>query len=219
FTLTVTTAQGPFTLPVSVPTATAVKRQAFDSAGPVPVDHWRVGPSQVPIPVTGIQGVITRVQVRIHATRRIPGTMWLSLIGPSGAGVNLSLYPSPADALGTDCPASPNDVTFQDDAASSFDSATPPYVGEYRPREPLSRFAGLSGKAANGVWRIQATDMADYGTVIQCARILITYNAARSGECEEVAIAGTVTRADTGAPVAGATVRADTGFQTVTDGN
>jgi hypothetical protein len=225
-TLTVATAQGPFTLPVSVPTATAVKRQAFDSSGPVRVENiWAPGGrSSVSIPVTGVQGVITRVQVRIHATRGVRGTMRLSLFGPDTPWLGdketrLALFHTPSDGFGTDCPADSNDLTFQDDAASSFQSAPPPHVGEFRPWDPLAHFAGKSGAAANGMWTIVASDMSDDRSVIECARILITYHAARTGECEEVAIAGTVTRADTGAPVAGASVRTDTAFQTVSDAN
>ena len=220
FTLTVATAQGPFTLPVSLPTAAAVKRQAFDSSGPVRVENiWAPGGiSSMHIPVTGIQGVITRVQVRIHATRPDPGAMRLSLFAPGGPEMRLVLFQSYlSDGLGTDCPADPNDLTFQDDAAASFQNAPPPHVGAYRPWDPLARLAGRSGTAANGIWTITASDLSDDRSVIECARLLITYHVAHSGECEEVAIAGTVTRSDTGAPVAGASVRTDTAFQTVTD--
>lgn len=214
--LTVVTAEGRFTLPVSVPTA-AVKRQAFDAPAPVRVLHFSGSPTILEIPVTGVQGVITRVQVRVHVTRAMRGTMRLYLAGPDGTEATLTNSQERSFGFGTDCPASSNDVTFEDGPAKSLDTSRPPYVGEYRPFTPLTVFAGKSGAAANGVWKIRADDINDDTSVIQCARVLITYHAARSGECAEVAIAGTVTRSDTGAPVAGASVRTDTAFQTVTD--
>jgi hypothetical protein len=212
FTLTVTTGQGTFTLPFELTTGRN-KQKAFDAGGlevvPVRFDQ----PQEIAIPVSGLSGRITKVQLRVHGVPGDPpGMAGLVLQTPDGRRANLTEFGIPVGVLGTDCPASPNDVTFDAAGTQVFGAARTPYVGSFLAR----RLADLVGGRPNGVWKLQAVVSVGAPT-IRCVRLVVTTAVAESGRAEEVALAGVVRDADTGAPVAGAALLTDTGFSAVTD--
>ena len=64
------------------------------------------------------------------------------------------------DNFGADCPASANDTTFDDAAATAIATGAAPFIGSFRPDQPLAAFNGKTGAAANGNWRLFVVDNA-----------------------------------------------------------
>jgi uncharacterized repeat protein (TIGR01451 family) len=186
-TLTLTTAQGVFDLPVQFQTGTATLA-TFGSTGPVAIPDNNPAGADSPISVSGISGAISKVVVRVHITHSYDGDIALSLIGPDGTTIALSQnLGGSGDNYGTNCPADGNDTIFDDAAANLVSSASAPFVGTFKPQQALAAFAGKSGDAINGTWKLRVVDNAsgDVGT-IQCWSLTLSGRracAAGSGVC------------------------------------
>jgi subtilisin-like proprotein convertase family protein len=219
--LRVSTAQGSSTFVLSMPTATATTHTAFHGTGPVDIpDRSRV-PGVMAIPVSGFEGSVQRVVLRVHVTHPDLSGLTLRLVAPDGEAATLVRVGDLSGSdLGTGCPAGVNDTTFDAEAAMPLSEGSAPYAGAFRV-PALAELEGKSGATANGTWRLEVTDnIGSYGTVstgrIECARLLLHGAAAATGGYVEVRLAGVVTDAETGLPLEGATVSTATGFSTVT---
>ena len=219
--LRVSTAQGNSTFVLSMPMATATTHTAFHGTGPVDIpDRSRV-PGVMVLPVSGFEGPVQRVVLRVHVTHPDLSGLTLRLVAPDGEAATLvSVGDLSGGNLGTGCPAGVNDTTFDVKAVTQIRDGSAPYVGAFR-GAGLSELEGKSGAAANGTWRLEVTDnIGSYGTVssgrIECARLLLHGPAAATGGYVEVRVAGVVSDAGTGLPIEGATVSTATGFSTVT---
>jgi hypothetical protein len=210
FTLSAATAQGPFTIPFTLQTG-ASGRGVFDASGPVRIGGGQFAEvNHLAIPVSGLSGLIANVQLRVHMTSESGDDTSLTLVRPfSPASGKVFLGAVPGGALGTDCPASPNDTTFAEDGPVTLAGGTAPFAGKH-----FANFSALKGKAPNGTWKLEADRLGGL-SVIQCARLVVNTYVAESGREEEVSIAGVVREAGTGAPVPGALVTTDTGFRGV----
>jgi subtilisin-like proprotein convertase family protein len=171
-----------YVLPTGSPAGAPV---AFAATGPIPIpDNNPVG-ATLNLPVAGLTSPIGKVTVSLHLTHTFNGDIAISLIGPDNTTVVLSANRGGSgDNFGTDCPAGANDTTFNDSAATAIGSGTSPFVGSFRPDQPLAAFNGKSGAAANGNWRLFVVDNAglDIGN-IQCVTVNIDGFAATSAGC------------------------------------
>jgi subtilisin-like proprotein convertase family protein len=171
-----------YVLPTGSPAGAPV---AFAATGPIPIpDNNPVG-ATLNLPVAGLTSPIGKVTVSLHLTHTFNGDIAISLIGPDNTTVVLSANRGGSgDNFGTDCPAGANDTTFNDSAATAIGSGTSPFVGSFRPDQPLAAFNGKSGAAANGNWRLFVVDSAglDVGN-IQCVTVNIDGFAATSAGC------------------------------------
>jgi subtilisin-like proprotein convertase family protein len=102
-------------------------------------------------------GLIQDLNVRVNIAHSFTGDIDFSLQSPAGTTVQLF------NRRGSGNDNLPN-ITFDDEAAQSIDSAPTPYTGSYRPEQPLSAF---DGQDFNGVWTLTVTDSAggDTGTI------------------------------------------------------
>ena len=117
--------------------------------------------------------VIENVQVGLRLDHTYVADLNISLIHPDGTEVLLARRNGGSQnnyGEGTqDC--SGNLAYFTDGAAEGISDRTPPYVGEIRPKEPLSAF---NGKSTAGDWTLKIIDDWDYdqGTFF-CGRLAI----------------------------------------------
>lgn len=172
--LTLTTAQGPLSIPFTIVTSGGVPT-SLGATGPVAIpDNDGIGVAMT-IPVAGFSSVLSKVAVRVRITHTFDGDLVLRLRSPDNTVVLLSYQLGGNGAgFGTDCPADGNDTTFDDQAATSILTGTAPFMGSFRPQQPLSAFAGKSGAQVNGNWTLEVADLgaADVGN-IECAALLL----------------------------------------------
>ena len=121
--------------------------------------------------VSGLTQPIANISVSLYLTHTFDADLVINLVGPDGTIVTLSsLRGGSGDNYGSAC--SPRHFAQPirrqlADARSRVQRRRS--SGSFRPEQPLSRFLGKSGTAANGTWklRIQDTVDLDVGT-LQC---------------------------------------------------
>ena len=133
------------------------------------------------VDVQGVSQQIADVVVSVHVTHHYDSDLTLALVGPDGTRVVLTENNGGSGTnYGSDC-SSP--TVFADAAANGIAQGTAPFIGMFKPQEPLTAFRGKSGSGANGVWRLQASDRAeqDSGTLECWSLQLTTYTCADGG--------------------------------------
>ena len=103
-------------------------------------------------------GTLVDVNVSLDITHTYCGDVEISLIGPDGTEVDLSIGNG----------GSGNNFTgtiFDDDASTPISAGSAPFTGSYQPDQPLST---LSGKSINGNWVLHIYDNAlnDQGVLL-----------------------------------------------------
>ncbi|MBF81998.1 MAG: hypothetical protein CL522_01130 [Actinobacteria bacterium] len=117
--------------------------------------------------------VIENVQLGLRFDHTYVADLNISLVHPDGTEVLLARRNGGSQNNYGDGPqdCSGGLAYFTDNAAEGISDRTPPYVGESRPREPLSVF---NGKSTSGDWRLKIVDDWDWdqGTFF-CGRLTI----------------------------------------------
>jgi subtilisin-like proprotein convertase family protein len=173
-TLTVTTDDGTFTVPLPLssgtPSATTTR---FDNNTSVPIPE--VGTVESAIEVSGLSGAIGKVRVSLHLNHTFDGDLRIGLVAPDNTVVFLALNRGAAgDNYGTACSPDSSRTTFDDDAATPIAAGVAPFVGTFRPDQLLSTYKGKLGSAVNGTWRLRIIDdfALDAGT-LNCWSLLL----------------------------------------------
>jgi uncharacterized repeat protein (TIGR01451 family) len=137
--------------------------------------------------VSGFDGALGKVNVSLHLTHTYVGDLRVELISPEGIRIALSRNQGGRGTnFGVSCSPFSARTTFDDNAPQSLAQGNAPYVGVYRPDEPLDVLTGKSGVAINGTWRLRVVDTfaQDVGT-LQCWSLALypTVCAPGSGPC------------------------------------
>jgi subtilisin-like proprotein convertase family protein len=125
----------------------------------------------IPFTISGLSYPIKDVKLSIYITHTFVGDLDLQLIAPDNTAISLAASRDDAGHnYGTGC--APGQYTVFSDSAAGPLSGGSPYVGTYKPDQPLSTFAG---KIANGTWNLQIQDQgpADTGSFM-CASLQVT---------------------------------------------
>ena len=140
---------------------------AFDQTAPVAIPN--PGTVDSSIAVASLTQPISKVSVSLYLTYPYDADLTIQLIAPDGTIANLSVANgSSGSNYGSSC-STTSRTTFDDGAATYVANASAPFVGLYRPEQPLSMFNGKSGASANGTWKLRISDSfpLDSGT-LQC---------------------------------------------------
>ena len=182
----VTPANGTFTIPFSLPSGTiASTPHRLDNNTVVAIPNNSSINSTVT--VSGVTTPIQRVTVFVHILHASDADLDISLIGPDGTTVVLSSdNGGTGDNYGTNCVDTGRTI-FNDLASTSITAGSAPFVGSFRPEEPLSTFNGKIGSAVNGVWTLHVVDdAAGSSGSLQCwsLNIFDTVCTVGGGACE-----------------------------------
>lgn len=144
--------------------------QRYDNHQRVAIpDNNPVGASST-ITVTNVNSALRKVAVSVYITHTWVGDLRLELVAPDGTTVVLSDgNGGSGDNYGIACSPDSRRTTFDDDGALPITTGIPPYLGTFRPQQPLAVLVGKSGAAVNGTWRLRAVDRATLDTgAIEC---------------------------------------------------
>jgi subtilisin-like proprotein convertase family protein len=157
-TLNVSTGQGPFSIPVSF-TGGVTSGLTFNSTStPVAIPDFKKGLNLSASKTIVVNGVASfdRIKVSMRTTHTYDADLDVSLIAPDNTEINLSSdNGEDGNNFGTDCPAGSNDTTFDDQARVSIVLGSAPFVGTFRPEQPLSTFNAVN---PNGTWTLRVVD-------------------------------------------------------------
>ena len=105
----------------------------------------------------GATGTVQDANVTVNVTHPFDADLTLSLISPTNTTVTLSARRGASGDNFTN-------TVFDDEAATSIASGSPPFTGSFRPEGLLSSVDGIS---AAGDWKLKATDLGvdDIGTI------------------------------------------------------
>jgi subtilisin-like proprotein convertase family protein len=107
--------------------------------------------------VSGFAGTLAKVGVSLYLTHPSDQALTnISLIGPDGTTVLLSsANGGPGQNYGSGT-ADASRTTFDDAATNAITQGTAPFVGTFKPQQPLAAFNGKTN--VNGAWRLQVAD-------------------------------------------------------------
>jgi autotransporter-associated beta strand protein len=180
-----TPANGTFTVPVTLISGSAGTPVRFSNNSATAIPDG--GTVDLPINVAGITTPIKRVAVSLHITHTTDSDLDISLIGPDGTIINLSSdNGGTASDYGSDC-TDASRTTFTDASLTAITSASAPFVGSFRPEQPLSVFNEKSGAEVNGTWRLRVADDTAGGVgSVRCWSLFLSPTACSNsgGGCE-----------------------------------
>jgi uncharacterized repeat protein (TIGR01451 family) len=157
-------------------TGAAATPLRFDNSAPVPItDADPIGTNSALV-VSGFASAIKKAVVSLNISHTFDSDLVFQLISPAGVTNNLSVHNGNAGInFGAACSPDANRTTFDDDAVLAISGGFAPFVGPYRPDQPLSVFAGTSGTNVNGTWLLHVADTVggDVGT-LNCWSLILT---------------------------------------------
>jgi uncharacterized repeat protein (TIGR01451 family) len=183
---------GPFLSTLQVPTGTnsgvAIR---FDNFQPVIIPPSSVLGTNSTIAVSNIVGTLDNVAVSLFLNHPFDASLTLQLVAPDGATVNLSANNGGGANFGVSCSPDSFRTTFSDQAPAPIASGQPPFVGSFRPDQPLAAFAGRFGTNVNGLWQLHMSDSFGFTGTNQCWSLFLTPAscAPGSGQCPGVDLA------------------------------
>jgi len=128
--------------------------------------------------VSGFTSALAQITVSINISHTFDSDLDVYLIAPDATTIALTrANGSSADNYGTNCA---NPTVFDDAAGTSITAGTAPFVGTFRPEQPLSTFRGLN---PNGVWTLRVSDHSggDFGTLNCWSLSISAFNSSNGG--------------------------------------
>ena len=187
FTLTLSTDQGPFTIPFSVPSGTPDPAATnFDATGPVAIPDNNAAGADLNVTVAGV-ATITKVRAAVRVTHTWDGDLRLYLRGPDGTTVLLANQAGQQQRQLRD--RLPHERRkrhhLRRRGGDGHQRRRRSLRGHVPARAAALRVQGKSAAAANGTWALHAVEVAagDTGS-IQCVTLMI--NGVADGERRRV---------------------------------
>ena len=131
----------------------------------------------VPLVLSGVNRPVSSVKLSLFIRHTCDSDLGITLVGPDGRSVLLANKVGGTwDNFGVAAGPDASRTTFDDTAASSITTGLAPFVGIYRPDQPLSAFVGMSGAQVNGTWNLVVHDFneGDTGDVVVSSVIVET---------------------------------------------
>lgn len=186
FTLAIKTDQGNATNQFRVTTGLPGASLHFEQYPMAMIPDGVLTGTNSTITVSNIQGALAKVKVSVSIQHPFVYDLKLDLIAPDGTAINLAKSPA---FTGADFGNGLVGTIFDDDALKSINQGVAPFLGSYRPMQPLSAFIGKSGTNINGGWTLRVTDQYTnaVGVLIAWGLDLQPYTCADGGgECPGV---------------------------------
>jgi subtilisin-like proprotein convertase family protein len=115
--------------------------------------------AQSQLEVADLVGALEAITVDLWLPHTYTADLTATLIGPDGTPVVLvQACGGDGDDFGQGR-APDQRTTFDDAAPAAIWEAAPPFVGRFRPQEPLASFLGKGGAAVNGTWTLHLVDV------------------------------------------------------------
>ena len=142
----------------------------LNNSTPVNIPDANTNGVESVINVSGLGDAVGKIGVSLYLTHPFDGDLVIQLISPDGTIVNLSKNEGGfGQNFGSSCSPLASRTTFDDNAPLPLSVGTAPFVGSFRPTEPLTAFTGKSGAALNGTWRLRVIDSAPQNSgTLQC---------------------------------------------------
>ena len=195
FTMTVTSDQEVRTLTIRVNTGLVGSPVSFGNNTVMNIPDASVFGIDSPVTVSGFNSAVGKVTVSVYVTHTFDFDLTMALIGPDNTRVILTKDNGFFGRnFGNNCTPESARTTFDDKASVPISAGRAPYVGSFRPDQPLGAFLGKSGAAVNGTWRLHILD-SYFGEVgaLQCWSLNIspTVCSDGGGDCStDLAVSG-----------------------------
>jgi uncharacterized repeat protein (TIGR01451 family) len=146
----------------------------FDNSSAAPIPS--PGSTNSTIVVSNINYALEKVTVALFVTEDFDYALGLELIGPDGTSCILSTNNGlSGQNYGVTCSPDSQRTTFDDAATLPIASGVAPFLGSFKPSQPLAVFAGKSGTNLNGIWQLRAADQGQFDSAaIQCWSLFLT---------------------------------------------
>ena len=195
-TLVVTSAQNTSTLKFVLPSGVAQTPIQFSNSAIVTITNNLPTGTNSTILVSNLNSTLQKVTVSVSLDYPQDKDLTLKLIGPDGTTAILSkTNGGTGQNYGFDCFTN---TVFDDAAGNLIDFGSAPFLGSFRPDQPLAVFTGKSGAALNGLWKLNVVDQGtgSVGT-LQCWSLTLTTAtcADGGGQCPGVDLAVGMTAA------------------------
>ena len=165
--------QGSFTIPISLPSGTPGVVREFAPLILFPLSIPDLSSATSHVAVSAFNARIAKATVSLHLNHTFVGDLNLTLVSPLGKTVRLAARRgSSGDGYGTNCSPVTARTTFDDSSRNLLTAFVAPYVGTFKPEEPLAEFIGDEG---NGLWALVLEDAAanDTGALV-CWTLTLT---------------------------------------------
>ncbi len=175
FTLTINSDQAlsPVTFRFRITSGVPAIPLRYDNFSVIPIPD--VGQIDSPIVISNFPSAVTKAVVSLFITHQYDADLRLELIGPDGTTTTLSANNGGSGqnyGLGLSDAAR---TTFDDDASLAITTGFAPFVGTFRPQQPLAFFIGKAGTNVNGTWKLRVIDQYLYGVgTLQCWSLFLT---------------------------------------------
>jgi len=193
FMLLIKSDQGTLTNTVTLTSGAPGTLLQYSSSTLVPIPDLSSGDS--PLVVSGFPSALLKVNVAIYITHTYDSDLLLELISPDGVtNILAGQVGGSGQNFGAGCSLGTSTV-FDDAASTSIGFGAPPFIGSFKPAQPLSVYVGKTGTNVNGTWHLHAVDQValDSGA-IQCWSLVLTPSTCTDGggECpgSDLAIGG-----------------------------
>jgi subtilisin-like proprotein convertase family protein len=171
--LALTTGQGGYTVPVTLPTGSAGPATTRTTSPGVAIPDDDSGGVSTTLPVAAA-GILKDVDVRLNnLSHTWVGDLVIDITSPDGTRVVLAEHPGGPDNSGNNF----TNTVFDDEASTNISAGTPPYTGSFKPQnDQLSRF---DGRQQQGTWTLRVRDLfaGDAGTINNWGTVI------RTAEC------------------------------------
>ncbi|HWW00694.1 MAG TPA: proprotein convertase P-domain-containing protein [Candidatus Acidoferrum sp.] len=169
------------TLPTGVPGIPL----RFDSFDQVFIPD--VGATNSIIVVSNVTFALSKFTVSMFISHTFDRDLILQLVSPDGMTNTLATHlGGGGQNYGLACSPDSQRTTFDDSATNFIGGSFAPFVGSFKPEQPLANFAGKAGTNVNGPWQLLITDTAlrDVGT-LHCWALTMTPTVCTNGggEC------------------------------------
>jgi uncharacterized repeat protein (TIGR01451 family) len=183
FTLVINCDQTTLTSQFRIATGSRGTPIRFDNNNQVAIPDGSLAGVSVPVFVTGLTSSVSKVTVSLHITHPFDGDLLLQLVSPDGVTNTLSAsHGSSGQNYGSSCGPDSVRTTFDDETNQFIAAASAPFVGTFRPDQPLSVYSSKTGTNANGVWLLHVVDqLAGFAGTLDCWSLMIYPSACGDG--------------------------------------